>query len=60
MWLFGAKFVFAIRWIQFALGFGTACFCGRTSAVLFGENAGQASFSSPCFFLLFGAISLSN
>jgi 4-amino-4-deoxy-L-arabinose transferase-like glycosyltransferase len=43
MWIFGGKFVLAIRWIQFALGIGTACLCARSVASLFGEKAGRAT-----------------
>lgn len=50
MWLFGGKFVVAVRWVQFALGLGTAFFCARTSELLFGKNAGRAAFAVSLFF----------
>lgn len=50
MWLFGNSFVLVIRWIQFALGFGTVYLCSRASARAFGERAGRVSLIIGLFF----------
>lgn len=50
MWLFGDRYILAIRWIQFFLGLGTVYFCSRASAEAFGEKAGRATLVIGLFF----------